>query len=577
MNDRNPYLVTRALNSYLRGSVFIAVSGHLVTTTDAIVVSYFMGPKALNAVNIVIPILTLFSTVMIMLGAGASISIAKLIGTRNKIQVNESFSSSMVGAVVFGIIISIITYFFSEDIIKYLDHGDSAVEFYSLQYLMTFCYAAPFLIITGVLERIIRTDGNTKLVRIATWVGFILNLVLDIIFVGFTDLGIAGAAWATGINYLICLVICVFHFSSRNNTLEWSGNYKQYFWQCLKNCKLGFSTSLNTFLMAVTLFVINIIVVKALANEGLYCWAVCYQIFLILQMLLSGIDTSIFALGGVMFGEEDVKGLYFLYKRCLIYLLVWTVSLWVVIIVFPDFFGTLFGNTGADPLHLLPNVIKIFSFFLLPFAIVSQVRTIYTVMERSRLSLVLCIISYLLIILFAYAYSRFDPNIFWWSFPSSSWLLIILLLIFTFTLHLKNKNLRVFSLIPKKEPGIALNLSVALDDDDIHATDIKISDFLKQEGIDVKRAEIISDICETAMDEIYLNLFTGKGTNRFFDLHIKINTPNVSVILKDDGPRLTREEEESITNFISGPEINNSNINFYYFYLNHENNFAFKF
>lgn len=577
MNDRNPYLVTKALNSYLKGSVIIAVSGHLVTTTDAVVVSHFMGPKALNAVNIVIPILTLFSTVMIMLGTGASISIAKLMGTRNKSQVNDSFSSTIVGAIVFGFLVALITYILSGYIVKYLDHGDSAIEYYSLQYLTTFCYAAPFLIITGVMEKIIRTDGNPTLVRIAAWTGFILNLILDILFVGYTDLGIAGAAWATGINYLICLIICLFHFCSRDNTLRWSFNYKNYVSQCLKNCKLGFSTSLNTLLMAVTLFVINIIVVKILRNEGLYCWAVCYQIFLILQMILSGIDTSIFALGGVMFGEEDSKGIYFLYRKCLIYLLVGVALLAGVIIVFPEFFGSLFGNAGDDRLHLLPGVMKIFSLFLLPFSLIAQVRSIYTVIERGRLSLGLCIVSYSLIILFAYAYGSIKPSIFWWSFPSSSWLLLILLLIFTLILHFKNKNLRIFSLIPKKEPGVSLNLSVAIDKNDIQSTELQITKFLNQEGMEVNKAQIINTICENAMDEIYKNLSSAKQTNRFFDLHIKIKKPTVSVIIKDDGPRLSKMQEEAINTSLSGIDSNKDNLNFYYFHFNGQNNFAIKF
>ena len=75
MAERNSYIVTKALNSYLKGSVIIAISSHLVTTTDAVVVSWLIGSKAFTAVNVVIPVLAVYSAIMIMLSTGASIII----------------------------------------------------------------------------------------------------------------------------------------------------------------------------------------------------------------------------------------------------------------------------------------------------------------------------------------------------------------------------------------------------------------------------------------------------------------------------------------------------------------------
>lgn len=587
MEGRSPYLVTKALNSYLRGSIIIAISGQLATTTDAVIVSHLIGRNALTAVNIVIPILTLFSTIMILLGAGAAITIAKNMGLRESEKVNLSFSSSISVALILGIVIGVITYFFTPYIIEYLVNGDIAVENYARQYLQTFCYAAPFLITAGVMERIIRTDGNTKLVRIAVWVGIILNVVLDIVLVGYTKLGIAGAAWATGINYLVTLLICLLHFASRNNTIKWSNRYKDYIRQISTNCRLGFSTSLSTFLMGVSLFVINGIVIKLQGSEGIYCWAVCYQIFLILQMLLSCVDTSIFAIGGVLYGEDDMPGLYYLYRRCLVYIILTVVVLSAIIILFPEFFGSIFGNKGEDKLDLLPEVIKIFSLFLLPFALVAQVRSIYTIIERGRLSLFLCIVSYGLIMLFSYWFPEINRGIFWWSFPSSSWILFIFLLIYTLIIHYRDKNIRVYSLIPKKEPCPSLNVSVALDLNDIKNTDSQIDNFLRKEGIDSKKASSITEYCEEAMENIFEKLSNEKIKQRFFDVHLRIREKDIILIIKDDGPRLTTKEESQIMSSIltedptlgagDSNQKNDCTPGAYYFYLNDQNTYTLKF
>ncbi|MCH5240731.1 MAG: polysaccharide biosynthesis C-terminal domain-containing protein, partial [Muribaculaceae bacterium] len=292
MAARNPYLVTKALNSYLKGSVLIAISGHLVTTSDAVVVSWLIGSKAFTAVNIVIPILSVFSALMIMISIGASVSVSKALGLRASEKVNLSFSSSLTGAVVLGAAVAVVTYKFSSDIVKELVKQDGAIFRYALEYLKIFCYAVPALIVAGVLSNIVRADGNTRLVTIAVAIGIVVNVGLDIVFIRFLNMGIGGAAWATLINYLLVVLICLMHFFSSDNTVKWSWNVGKYFLRFIKNCKLGFSTSLNTLLSGVSLFVINSMMLPYQGNEGLYCWAVCYQIFLILQMLLSGIDSS---------------------------------------------------------------------------------------------------------------------------------------------------------------------------------------------------------------------------------------------------------------------------------------------
>lgn len=581
--ERSPYLVRKSLNSYLRGSAIFAISGQLATTTDALVVSYFIGSKGLSAVNIILPILTLFSSIMILLGAGASVSISKAMGLREGDKVNLSASSTLIVAVVVGLIIGIIIYFLSPEIVNILVSNDLKIENYALEYLKVYCFAAPLMIVSGVLERIVSTDGNSKLVSIAVWIGIVSNFFLDILLVGYTNLGIAGAAWATGINYLITLIICLFHFISRNNTIKWSDDYSNYLKQTAKNCKYGFSTSLNNFLLAVTLFVINNIVIQYEGSEGIYCWAVCYQVFIILQMLLSCIDTGIFALGGVLVGEEDVTGLNYLYKRCLLYLLILITALSCLIIIFPEFFGYLFGNKGDDKLDLLPGVLKIFSLFLLPFALVSQIRSIYTILDRGKLSLSVCILSYLLIIVFSYFSLYIQNGNLWLSFPISAWFLFIILLVYTTILHFKNKNLRIYSLIPKTEPGPSLNISVPVELSFIKETEDKVKSFLIKEKIKQSEIEYLAGICKYAMESIFKNLSTTKKKHKYFDLHIRIKNQEIILIFKDDGKRLSAEEENRIfsTFKCNGySAVNKSDkeeacpTNVYYFYLNNQNTFT---
>lgn len=577
--DRNPYIITKALNSNLRGSVIIAISGYLVTTVDAIVVSWFLGRKALSAVNIVIPLLTLFTFLMIMLATGVAVSISRSLGDREGDKVNLSSSASITGAVIIGLVAGGLTYLFSSEIIRFLVHGDEVLYQYAYSYLKTFCYAVPFMITSGVVGAIVRTDGNSRLISVAAWTGIIINFGLDVLFVRFLDMGIEGAAWASAINYVVMLIISLFHFISADNTIRWSSAFKEYFYCIIRNCRLGFSTSLTNLLMAVSLFVINGIMLHYRGNEGIYCWAVCYQIFLILQMLISGLDSSIFALGGTLLEEDDVVGLDFLYRRTAVYMIVSVVLLSAIIIIFPELFGSLFGSRGNDHLRLLPSVLKIFSLFLFPYAMVVQVRSIYTILGRSALSLSLCVCSFGLMMAFVFGASVLDINPVWWSFPVSAWLILIFLLIYTFIIHSRNKRLRMFSLIPKTITDPGFSVSLPLNIDSVKNAEADMTTFLRGHDMEDEKIEYEVAVTGKIMESILEELIQENKGKRYFDLNVRLKGSHTIVILKDDGNRIEGEDERKILEEISNESTSvnstqNPGLISKYFYINDQNIFT---
>ena len=69
---RNSYLVSKALKSFMFASILAALAQQVATTTDAIVVSHLIGPDAMSAVNLVMPVLSLCTCIGYLFGMGAS-------------------------------------------------------------------------------------------------------------------------------------------------------------------------------------------------------------------------------------------------------------------------------------------------------------------------------------------------------------------------------------------------------------------------------------------------------------------------------------------------------------------------
>ena len=517
------------------GSILAAVSSQIATTTDAIVVSNLIGPDAISAINLMTPVLTVFSCLMILFGIGASIIAAKAIGRRDDNAANGVFTSAIMSSAGSGILLAVLTFIFSPYIVEVLTGDNPQIYSLALSYLQVMCVCVPFMMMAGVIENFVKTDGNPRVVMVAVIAGSCLNLILDIVFVKWLGMGIAGSAWATGLNYLLAIVICFWHFKSPHNSLRWNVDRPMIRSYVKQSVGQGLPMSINTLLLGGCILLINYIVLFAQGAEGIYCWSVCLQLFMIMQMVLTGIGSSIYAIGGILVGEKDMDGLNILNRKSILYTVGSLTVITVLILIFPGFFGELFGSRADNPIRILPYALRAFSIMLVPYSIVALLRSTYQILGRTSLSLFLSIVQLVLMVGFVWGFSFINPDVMWWGFASSSVALLGSLILYTIKIHINNKNYRPITLIPEEEDKDVLSLSVRLTSESVGEALTSIKEFLSSRHIDDETAYRVRLDCEELMQNIMSHSVAKKQKKHFFDLHIRINAKEVNVLLKDDG------------------------------------------
>ena len=529
------------------GSILSAVSSQIATTTDAIVVSNLIGPDAISAINLMTPVLTVFSCLMILFGIGASIIAAKAIGRRDENSANGVFTAAILSSAGSGIIVALFTYIFSPWLVDLLTGGNDRIFSLALVYLQVMCVCVPFMMMAGVIENFVKTDGNPRVVMVAVIAGSCLNLILDIVFVKWLGMGIAGSAWATGLNYMLAIIICFWHFNSPHNSLKLKIDWGSMGSYVKESVGQGLPMSINTLLLGGCILLINYIVLYAQGAEGIYCWSVCLQLFMIMQMVLTGIGSSIYAIGGILVGERDMEGLRILNQKSLVYTLVSLTVITVLILIFPQFFGELFGSRSDNPIRILPYALRAFSIMLVPYSMVALLRSTYQILGRTPLSLFLSIVQLLLMVGFVWGFSFINSNMLWWGFASSSISLLIGLVLYTVTIHKKDKKYRAITLIPEEEDKQVLSISVKLIPESVSNADKNIREFLSTHQIDDETAYKVRLDCEELMQNIMAHAVTKKQEKHYFDLHIRISSKEVNVMIKDDGrpfnPIIRNEEK----------------------------------
>jgi putative MATE family efflux protein len=517
-------------------SILSSVAQLLSTLVDAIVVSNLIGPDAISAVNVSVPVLSMVGCFAILPGIGGSIVAAKAMGLRNQDEANRVFSISLKATLIFGLFVSIAGYFLAPFLVGLICPMGSRIYPLAATYLQIILIGMVFMLGAFTLQTFVKTDGNPKLVMGAVVIGCMVNLVFDIIFIKFFGMGIAGSAWASVLSYMAAFAVCLLHFRMPHCSLHFQFNAPS------ANglgalAKEGAPLSINSLLLGVCTYFINAIVLHVAGDDGMYVWSLCLQLFTIMQLVLGGISTSIYAIGGLLAGERDMEGLGILTRRVLVYVCSVLAVIVVVMLVYPEMLASLFGGSqlAGSAMMNVASPIRIYALLLVPYAVVAVLRSLYQIIGFRGMSMILSIAQLVAMVVCVWMLAMVSPDMLWWGFPVSGIILLLVTILFSWQKHRQQPQLAVMTLIPQTAGGKSLNFSVRLTQEDVRNALAEIKTFLKASRVSDSTIFNIRLCCEELLNNLIDYAVEKSKDKHFADIHIRLTDTQVSVLLKDDG------------------------------------------
>ena len=531
--DRNSYIISKALKSFVLASILTAAAGQLASTFDAIILGQFVGKEAVSALSLVMPVTTFISCLGLLVAFGANALAAREIGSHNLKGASDFFSTAVWSVLTIGVAFSLLMYV-GIPVIMDIITDEAALRDLPAEYLGVYVLGAWLEMLSYALCLFVATDGHPRRVMIAVFTGVLVNAVVDVLAVGYLDWGVKGAAWGSLAQYAVnILLLCLYlRQPACSYSLRWPG--RKSFQLFVENIKEGAAVSVSNVLMAVTVLLITNFVFDALGEQGLFCWSVCLQMLLVSVVFINGVMESLFAIGGVMLGEHDLRGFNLLSRRALI-----TVSLLVSIIVvlmyIPGVVGLMFGVKDPQELAVIDHVLRIFSLMMIPFAFTLVLVAVYQVLELIVPS-VICAICQLATIIFSiWLFADFAPSHIWWGFPLASFLFLFGQLFLSF-IYSRRQRCRVSALtqIPYSEGGRTFDRSVRYQSEEVFTVLESIDTFLKESKLSKDNIFSLNLCCEELMTNIAKHSH-GHIVHHSFDVHIYSDDESTWVALKDGG------------------------------------------
>lgn len=297
----------RTLFNYILPSAGALCVTYLYNIVDGIFVGQGIGAMALAAVNITVPFITALVALSTLFAMGGSTIIAIRLGRGDVKGANNAFMGAFFLTLILSIILMFLGMIFPEQISKICGGSDNILPM-AKEYLFYYtAFSVPFLL-SNCFAVFVRNDGAPKLAFIGMCVGAVLNIFLDWLFIFPLQMGLKGAAIASGLGQVFAFLILVSHFVMKKGQLRIT-NYIPNFSLIGKIFNRGipeFLTQLNT---PMTALCYNWVLLNTLGDLGVATFSILSFIYAFAYAILSGVAQGLQPLWGHAFGKNNKEEL----------------------------------------------------------------------------------------------------------------------------------------------------------------------------------------------------------------------------------------------------------------------------
>lgn len=289
-------------------TILMMVFLSMYTTIDGIMVARLVSDEALAAVNIVYPVVSLILAVALMLSSGANAVIAFNLGENKLKEANQKLTSTYCIGGLIGFLLMVVGIVFLEPILKVLGTSQSLMP-YAVPYLKVMLYFAPMMIFQILTQTFLVTDGKPLLGLGLSLASGIANVALDYYFMAVLNLGVAGAALATGLGYVLTGGVGILLFLNvKKKGIRFSKpKFESHFIR--KTLSNGSSEMVNNLSIAFTTFLFNVTMMRLIGNQGVVAITIILYVQFIQMAIYFGYAQGISPIISFKYGAGKIEEL----------------------------------------------------------------------------------------------------------------------------------------------------------------------------------------------------------------------------------------------------------------------------
>ena len=317
----------------------------LYIVVDGIFVGQGVGLNGLASVNLAVPFISILTSVTMMITMGGATLTSISLGKNDTKQANNYFNTSLFLVLLFSFGLTIISQLFSVQIASVLGASDTLIQG-TADYIKYYILFGIFFSGSMSLSVFVRNDGNPKLAFWGMIIGAVSNIFLDWLFIFPLQLGISGAAIASGLGQVLACLTLSLHFIQKRGKLIIKKPIKQV--NIIKNIiSIGSPEFITQMSQPVTIFCYNFLVIDYYGEVGVAAFSVISYILVIALSVFIGLGQGIQPLISHSFGVGDLKTQNYFFKKGLKLNVFLSFIVYLLMLVFGKNIIAIFSNDST--------------------------------------------------------------------------------------------------------------------------------------------------------------------------------------------------------------------------------------
>lgn len=311
---------------------------------DTIFVGQWIGSAAIAAINVVLPVSFFIAALGMAIGIGGSSIVSRALGSESKTKALKTFGNQVTLTIALTSFLVCFGLFFINDIIPVFG-GKGEIFQPAKTYYRIVLYGVPLLALSMMGNTVIRAEGKPKFAMYAMVIPSVSNLILDVVFINFLDLGMTGAAWATTGSYAFCFAFIFWFFCSKHSEMKLTLNH---FWFnkniVFEIASLGSVTLSRQAIVSITYLLMNNILFDFGGETSVTAYAIVSRMLMFALFPIFGITQGFIPIAGFNYGAKNVNRVRQIIRIAIRYSMVLATIIFLLLFGFSDTITLIFTN-----------------------------------------------------------------------------------------------------------------------------------------------------------------------------------------------------------------------------------------
>ncbi|MBQ8799217.1 MAG: MATE family efflux transporter [Lachnospiraceae bacterium] len=194
---------------------------------DMIVVGQYVGSFGLSGVTVGSSIVMFMTMIGLGFSNGGQIYIAQLIGAGRKKELNNAIGTLFTLILGMAVVLTAIGLFIGHPVLKLINTPAESYD-YAWDYFLVCTVGNVFTFGYNMVSAVLRGMGDSKRPFIFVLIASVINLVLDILFIGLLQMGTFGAALATVIGQAFAFIYALIYLFRRKEAFGFDFKLKSF-------------------------------------------------------------------------------------------------------------------------------------------------------------------------------------------------------------------------------------------------------------------------------------------------------------------------------------------------------------